>query len=152
MLITILAEELDVPIQGGGSTTFRREEVQGGLEPDQCFYVQNVDRIVGREEIDLTRDPPPDLAVEVEISRRSLRREDVYARLGVPELWRDNGREVRAYHLESGRYVLLERSTCFPALALKQVGKLLEKGRGMDDTAWTRQVRSWIRKVIRKRR
>src|SRR5262245_11252298 len=110
MLITILAEELDVPIQGGGSTTFRREEVQGGLEPDQCFYVQNVDRIVGRDEIDLTRDPPPDLAVEVEISRRSLRREGVYARLGVPELWRDNGREVRAYRPRFARRSTRRRS------------------------------------------
>jgi Uma2 family endonuclease len=151
MLITILAEELDIPIQGGGSTTFRREDVQGGLEPDQCFYVQNVERIRGKEEIDLTCDPPPDLAVEVEISRRSLHREGVYARLQVPELWKDDGRVLRVYRLdEAGRYTLVERSPSFPDISLKQVGKLLEKGGGMDDTAWSREVRAWIRKETRK--
>ena len=86
MLVTILSEELAIPILGGGSTTFRRRDAAGGLEPDQCFYIRNVDRVRGREEIDLGRDPPPDLAMEVEIGRRTIDREAVYARLGVPEL------------------------------------------------------------------
>jgi Uma2 family endonuclease len=152
MLITLLAEELDVPIQGGGSTTFRREDVQAGLEPDQCFYVQNVDRVRGKEEIDLTADPPPDLAVEVEISRRSLPREGVYVRLGVPELWKDDGRELRAYRLdESGMYSPVERSIAFPDLTPARIGELLDRGRDLDDTAWSREVRAWIRREFRKR-
>lgn len=148
MLVTIVAEELEIPILGGGSTTFRREDVQGGLEPDQCFYVQGVERVRGREEIDLDRDPAPDLAVEVEISRRSLDREGIYARLGVPELWKDDGKRLRAFLLdESGKYQPTERSAAFPTLRIDEASEWLARGSDLDDTAWSRTVRGWVREA-----
>jgi hypothetical protein len=80
-----------------------------------------------------------------------LPREGVYARLQVPELWKDDGRAVRAYRLdETDKYTLVERSSSFPSIPLKHVGRLLQKGAGMDDTAWSREVRSWTRKEARK--
>src|SRR5207248_5409431 len=64
ILSNVLAEELNIPIQGGGSTTFRRQDLDQGLEPDECFYVKNVEHIRERDEINLSVDPPPDLALE----------------------------------------------------------------------------------------
>src|SRR5437870_8588224 len=98
-VIETLAEETNRPIVSGGSTTFRREDLERGLEPDDCFYLANVAAILGKEEIDLRFDPPPDLALEIEISRSSLDRMSIYAALGVPELWRFNGQHLQVFIL-----------------------------------------------------
>ncbi len=71
-LVEALTVELNVPIHSGGSTTFHQEAKQRGLEPDECYWVQNEPRMRGRKEFDFDADPPPDLAIEVDISRSSL--------------------------------------------------------------------------------
>src|SRR5205085_2445673 len=68
-LIVVVALEWDIEYRNAGSTTFKRRDLKGGFEPDSCFYVQNAGRIVGKKQLDLRTDPPPDLLVEVEITR-----------------------------------------------------------------------------------
>jgi Uma2 family endonuclease len=144
LLIRIIAEELEVPIKGGGSTTFRREDLDRGLEPDKCFYIRNEARVRRKKKIDLSIDPPPDLCVEVEISSRLLNRTEIYAQLGVPELWRDDGRHVRVFTLQSdGTYQEQDRSPSFPAVPLTQVDTLLSDFGAVDDTTWTRSARGY---------
>ena len=151
LLVTLVADALNVPIKGGGSTTFRRENSEAGLEPDQCFYIRNIDRISGKDEIDLSQDPPPDLAIEVEISRRLLQRQGIYERLGVPELWRDDGRRIRVYLLgRDGKYRQSARSLSFPSLPVNKLGDLMEMSRTLDDTAWVRAVRDWATKNLKR--
>src|SRR5439155_6648165 len=72
----------------GGSTTFRRKDRDAGLEPDQCYYTVNAHRMLGLRELDLSSDPPPDLALEVDFTSSSLDRMGIYVALGVPEVWR----------------------------------------------------------------
>lgn len=92
-LIDTVTEELEIPCHGLRSTTWRKRPKEKGLEADDCFYLNNLPEILGkRREIDLTVDRPPDLAVEVEISRSVLDRMGIYAALGVPEVWRFDGR------------------------------------------------------------
>jgi len=79
---------LNLEIYPTGSTTFKRLNQARGAEPDSSFYIQNAARIRGKREIDLTQDPPPDLVVEIDITSSSLNRFQIYATLGVPELWR----------------------------------------------------------------
>ena len=149
LIINILAEELQIPIEGGGSTTFRRQDLDKGLEPDECFYVQNVNRIVGKSEIDLSLDPPPDLAIEVEISRRMIKRVPIYESMGVPEIWRDDGKQVRVFQLGTdGHYHQTECSASFPMMPLEQIERLLELANCMDQMNWTRTVRKWIRENL----
>lgn len=149
LLISILAEELEIPIEGGGSTTFRRKDLKRGLEPDECFYIGNVDRIRGKDEIDLAIDPPPDLAVEIEISRRMIERAPVYAALGVPELWRDNGEELRVFTLgDDGHYHEATQSVSFPMLPLDQLNRLLKDGISNDEMNWMRNTRRWVQKNL----
>jgi Uma2 family endonuclease len=149
VLISMLAEELGLSIESGGSTTYRRKDLDRGLEPDDCFYIENEARVRGLDEIDLSKDPPPDLAVEVEISRRLKGREAIYAALGVPQLWRYDGQHLRVFTLDPARkYQQVDRSPTFPALPLDQVDRLLEMSHTMDQTTWTRKVRAWIKQHL----
>src|SRR6266478_1708430 len=87
-IIIALTEELGLPILCGGSTTLRRQLHQRGIESDECYWIANEPRMRGRRALNLQRDPPPDLAVEVDVTSSSLDRLDIYATLGVPEIWR----------------------------------------------------------------
>jgi Uma2 family endonuclease len=143
LLIRIIAEELEVPIKGGGPTTFRREDLDRGSSRTNAST--SATRSVRRKKkIDLSIDPPPDFCVEVEISSRLLNRIEIYAQLGVPELWRDDGRHVRVFTLQSdGTYQEQDRSPSFPAVPLTQVDTLLSDFGAVDDTTWTRSARGY---------
>ena len=150
-VIRIIAEELAIPIRGGGSTTFRREGLDRGLEADKCFYIANEARVRGRKQINLAVDPPPDLCIEVQISRRLAERKEIYADLKVPELWCDDGRQLRVLSLQpTGNYKQSPRSISFPMVPLKQIGQFLAWGGTMDDTTWSRRVRKWIAENLSK--
>jgi Uma2 family endonuclease len=146
LLIGVAAEEFDLPIKGAGSTTFRRADLLRGLEPDQCFYIQHVADILGKTELDLTVDPPPDLAFEVDLTRRALDRMEIYAALGVPEVWRYNGRKLRVFLLnEAGQYQEQSRSPTFPRLPLSEFIRLLPQSLNFEETSLRKEFRAWIR-------
>ncbi len=77
-----------------GSATYRREDLERGLEPDECYYVQNEPLLRGRSEIDLRSDPPPDLVIEMDYTHHEVDRESIYAAMGVPEIWVCDGRRL----------------------------------------------------------
>jgi len=120
-----IAESLNRDYESYGSTTWRQQAQQAGLEPDNCFYFQNEARIRGKLDFDLTQDPPPDLALEIDITRKSLDRFPIYARLGVPELWcydgRDKGGILTIYLLQENRYLPVDRSQIFPQLVIQRL-------------------------------
>ncbi len=147
-MIRNVAEGLRVPVRGGGSTTFRRKEMDRGIEPDRCFYVANELRIRANTTIDLSVDPPPDLCVEVEMSSRLLDRVGIYAALGVPELWRDDGRLLRVFALSpEGTYVEATAGLAFPTVSPVRLNRYLDRARGLDETTWAGQVRRAARKL-----
>jgi hypothetical protein len=112
--------------------------------------IQNLQHVQGKDELDLERDPPPDLAVEVEITRRLIDRVGVYAAMGVPELWRDNGSKVHVDRLDTdGRYVECDRSPSFPTVPLEEINRLLEIGERADEVTWSRAVRAWAQENLR---
>jgi Uma2 family endonuclease len=144
-LVEILAEEWEVDIARLGSMTFKRKDLQKGFEPDSCFYIQHADAVGGREEIDLRVDPPPDLTIEVDITRDSLNRFPIFAAIGIPEVWRFDGTKVMFYQLESKRYVETPNSLAFPALNDEIAIRFMEQSQKLKSTAWLRKVRSWAR-------
>src|SRR5438876_12150561 len=97
LLIFTLARFYNQKIAACGSFTLQRKDIKRGFEPDQCFYLANVPAIQGKTEIDLTRDPPPDLLIEVDISRSSLDRMSVFAAFGISEVWRFDKKTTRIY-------------------------------------------------------
>jgi Uma2 family endonuclease len=73
--VEVIADERDIPISTFGSTTWKRRDRRKGLEPDECFYVQREREVRGKLDFDLRHDPPPDLAIEVDIRRHPVDRE-----------------------------------------------------------------------------
>jgi Uma2 family endonuclease len=147
--IDILTEELDIPVRAGRCTTFRREDVERGLEADNCYYIRNAELIAGKTGIDLTRDPPPDLTIEVDISRSWLDRMGIYAQLRIPEAWRFDGKAILVYRLgEEGKYEILDFSPLFPFLPVQEVTKFLQQSASLDNTALAKLFRAWVREHV----
>ncbi len=145
----ILSEELGVPIADFGSMTMRRRKKKRGLEADRCFYVQNEPQVRGRDRIDLDHDPPPDVALEIDISRSSLSRMGIYAALKVPEVWRYRDETLQAYHLRpDGEYEEATHSRAFPYLEVDRVAEFLRQRRTLDDLTLMRAFRAWVRAEV----
>lgn len=144
-LIEVLAEEWNIDIQNLGSMTFKRKDLLKGFEPDSCFYIQHAEDIMGRPDIKLPVDPPPDLIIEVDITRESLNRFPVFAAVGVPEVWRFDGARVIFYRLESGDYVETSHSLAFTVLTASAATDFLAQSQTLKSTVWLRKVREWAR-------
>ncbi len=145
-LIVVLTEELGLPLIGGGSTTLRRQLKQRGIEADECFWIANAPRMKGRRRLDLRIDPPPDLAVEVDVSRSSMDRLAIYAVLRVPEVWRlDSGALVFNVLGMDGVYSMAERSRSFPLVSppdlLRFLALVQDAG---DQNPVVRDFRKWV--------
>jgi Uma2 family endonuclease len=145
LLVEVLAEELGFDVVGTGSTTFRREDLQRGFEPDSSFYVQNEARIRGKTEIDLAVDPPPDLLIEIDISRSSLDKLPIYAQLGIPEVWRHDGTKLLILRLEGAGYVEDADSGVLPPLTGTVLSGFIDECRTLQRRIWMRRVREWAR-------
>ncbi|MFH1266756.1 MAG: Uma2 family endonuclease [Planctomycetota bacterium] len=145
-MIEALTEELEIPIRSSGSTTFKSEPKRRGFEPDESYYLANEPRIRGRDEIDLSVDPPPDLVVEVEITRGVIDRMPIYAALGVPEVWRYDGATLRVEQLQAdGTYAPTERSAALPMVTLADMQRFLDERNSTDETSWIRSFRAVVR-------
>ncbi len=143
-LVKALLEELNIEFVPLGSTTYKNEQIAEGLEADQCFYIQDETAIRGKKRIDLSIDPPPDLAIEIDITSRT--RLNNYEALGVPELWRYDGQSLEINVLENGKYVNSNISRNFPNFPLiKVIPQYVEQSKIKGRNAAIRAFRSWVR-------
>jgi Uma2 family endonuclease len=145
LLVAVFAEEAGVDLYGAGSTTFDREDLERGFEPDACFYIQNAERVRGRPRIDLSLDPPPDLVIEVDITSPALDKFSIYARAGIPEIWRHDGERLAIFELRGEEYVELAGSTTLPPLTSEALSSLIGESASLDIVTWMRRVREWSR-------
>lgn len=144
-IVRALTEELGMKIKGYGSTTLDREDLARGVEPDSCFYIQNVDRIIGKK-LDIPSDPPPDLAIEVDVTSSSRRRLGIYLQLQIPEVWRYTEQQgLVIYQLQAGKYQECEFSPTFPMISGKVLQPFLQQANSEDDNAVIRALRQWLR-------
>lgn len=148
-MVETITEELEIPCVAAGSTTFRREDLDRGLEPDECYYLANAHRLRKVRQVDLTIDPPPDLAIEVEITTSALNRLGIYGALGVPEVWRYDGESLKVFLRQpDGTYALSPTSAAFPFLPMEELARFLRDYDATDDTRWGRAFRHWVREEI----
>ncbi|EGK84630.1 Uma2 family endonuclease [Microcoleus vaginatus PCC 9802] len=143
-----VSDELNVEICSLGSLTCRREDLARGLEPDQCYYIENEDVVWDKEQIDLNQDPPPDLVVEIDVTSSSIDRLSLYASLGVPEVWRYDGNRLIIYQLEAQEYRERDVSPTFPFLSQVEMLRFLELRRTTKENALIRLFREWVRSQI----
>jgi Uma2 family endonuclease len=148
-LFKILLDELDMDWEQLGSTTFKRKEMQAGIEPDDCFYIQNHALMIGRERIDLSVDPPPDWALEINVTSKTQL--SAYEALRVPEIWRYEKGKLQINLLRNGQYIESQASLTFPDFpVIEGISRFLE----MSQTAGTRLAlkafRQWVREQLGK--
>jgi len=115
-LMTILSHIRRINIISFGSWTMKKSENQAGKEPDACFYVQTAAAIGNRINLDFATDPPPDIAVEVDIHHKTKNQLELYAALGIPELWVFENARLTIHLLEEEHYVETETSRALPML------------------------------------
>ena len=120
-LIFILCEELGLNLRSTGSLTLKREDLDRGAEPDISFYIHNESLIRNKENINLSQDPPPDLVVEIEYSSSAINKFQLYAAIGIPELWRYNGKELFIYRLQNQEYLQCENSVIFEQINVNEI-------------------------------
>ena len=144
-LARAFSEETGAPLEKRGSATWKRRKIQKGVEPDTCFYVANAHQIVGRRKIDLESDPPPDIAVEIDTTNESLSKFPIYAALGVPEIWRYDGKRVQMYRLTGDTYVETDASSFFRDLSSSMLTESLELSKTQSQTEALKAFRQRIR-------
>ena len=130
-----------------GSVTLKQEELARGFEADASFYVTHVSLVRGLSRIDLHSDPPPDLVIEVDVSRSSLDKLPIYAALGVPEVWRCRSGSVYVYRLAGSSYVEIAQSEVLPGLTSAQLTAFAQEGLWEPRQAWRRRIQDWARQT-----
>ena len=142
--IIALAEELNIEIKSAGSTTLKRKIVRKGIEPDNCYYIQNELAVRGIETLDLRNSPSPDLAIEIDITNTSVDKFDIYSALGVGELWRYDGNNLKFYQLVEGEYAECEFSIAFALVSVKDISRFIEQSKTMGEIALLKSFRNWV--------
>ncbi|WP_036479546.1 Uma2 family endonuclease [Myxosarcina sp. GI1] len=148
-LIKVLLEELDIEFCPLGSTTFKNRVMAKGIEPDNCFYIQNEALIRGKKRIDLATDPPPDLAIEVDLTSRTHL--DLYEALGIKELWRFEEDKLQILVLVNGKYVESQISCHFSKLGaiVEVISQYLQQCKIQGRNKGVKAFRNWIEAQIR---
>lgn len=145
-MIEALAEERGLPISAYGQTTWKRQDVGRGIEADQCYYIQHAQAIRGKSHLDLKLDPPPDLALEVEVTYRPPSKPSVYAALRIAELWRYDGEEFTVLILQAdGSYSSSDTSAAFPGFAPAELNRFLRMHPALLDPEIAAEFRKWLR-------
>ena len=143
LFIRILVEELGLQIKSMGSTTLSYPQVDKGAEPDKGFYIQNYHLVAGRV-VNLAKDPPPDLVVEIDITHTDIDKLSLYAAMGIPEFWRFDGELVRIYLLRADAYQESETSHTFPQMDKARLYAFLSECEHSEVQA-SRTLRQWVR-------
>jgi len=142
-IVEILAEIRQMDLLGAGSTTFKREDVERGFEPDASFYLPHAAAVRGNAEIDLTRDLPPDLIIEIDLTHPSLDKFPIDAALGIPEVWRYAEEQLTIYRRTADGYGGVATSVVLSGVTGQQLQQLVATGYELSRPAWLRQVRAW---------
>jgi len=148
--VNTLTEELSLPVLPGGSTTMRRRRLARGIEADDCFWITNAHRMAGRQRLNLRVDPPPDLALEVDVTHGSLRRLPIYAALKIPEVWCFKS-DVLTFHVlgVDGKYAKATHSKAFPFVTPADLLPFLKQAiQAGNVNAVVSQFRIWIRQRL----
>jgi Uma2 family endonuclease len=143
--IDVVIEEWELDILNVGHATMRRRDLNKGFEADASIYIQNASAMRPRDEIDLSMDPPPDLVVEIEVSRSALDKLGIYARVGVSEVWRCDAKAAIFHILHGDRYQESSTSVALPGVTTQVLMDFVSSSWELTNSKWIRSVREWAR-------
>ncbi|QSJ18920.1 Uma2 family endonuclease [Nostoc sp. UHCC 0702] len=146
-LVKIILEQLQIDFEPFGSTTLKNERMRQAVEPDTSFYIPNQAAVIGKNRIDLTVDPPPDLAIEIDITSRT--RFENYEILGVPELWRYTQQGLEISLLQDGKYIKSQSSPNFPNIPIVElVNEYVQQCLTIGRSQAMRNFRNWVQQNL----
>jgi Uma2 family endonuclease len=146
-LVEIVTMTLPIEICSLGSCTWTSRDLAKGIEPDECYYIQNEAIIRGKMAIDLSIDPPPDLAIEIDITSRSIPRLPIYSALGVPEIWRFDGKKMVLLALTNGQYQEIPVSVAIPIITADILHHWLTQATTMGESSWANALQKWVKET-----
>ena len=146
-LVTTLSEELGLEIRGLKSTTWRSLPKTAGKEADECFYIQNEALVCSKLKIDLSVDPPPDLAIEIDVTHSSIDKMAIYTELKIPEVWRWYKGQLKVNILTDTGYVESESSMAFESFPVRELAPFMRLDPQKGENARMREFREWVRSV-----
>ena len=145
-LLVILLDELNLEWESLGSSTFKNIKMSAGIEPDDCFYIKNYAAMIGKKRLDLAIDPPPDIAIEVDLTSNT--QISAYQALGVPEIWRYQQGKLLIYTLRNGKYSESDTSLAFANLpVIEGISQFLERSNDIPISAVRREFRQWLKQL-----
>ncbi len=150
LFLHILTEEYGLEIASMGSWTLQSPGLHRAVEGDKTFYIKNEARIRDVDRLDLKRDPPPDLVLEVDVTRKSIDRFPIYAAFRVPEIWRFTNGILEVHQLRGTTYERTDTSLSFPGFPVIELARFVELGlRGAaGENQLAREFRGWVREKL----
>jgi Uma2 family endonuclease len=148
-LVFTFGEQFHLDVEPRGRTTWSREVLDRGLEADSCYYVTNASRIIGIRRLSLDSDPPPDIALEIDITNESLSKFPIYAAFKVPEIWRYDSRHMYFYELSGESYVKISESRVLPGLTTSMLVRAIERSMTEGQTAAVHAFRAELQLLRR---
>jgi Uma2 family endonuclease len=148
-LVKVALDEFGLEWESLGSSTFKSPKMKAAIEPDDCFYIKNYREMIGKERLDLTVDPVPDLAIEVDLTSKT--QVSAYEALGIEEIWRLKNGKLEINLLQDGKYISSVTSKNFPAIAvIEGISLFLERSTDMPISTLRREFRQWLREKLAK--
>src|SRR4028119_1624723 len=142
-MVKILLSERGINYEALGSTTLKNERMTQAVEPDACFYIQNQAAVIGKNRLDMSVDPPPDLAIEIDLTSRTQLGN--YQILGVPELWRYARRGLQISVLQAEQYIESDVSPTFPNIPIVElVNQYTQQSQVAGRTSAIQAFRNWV--------
>jgi Uma2 family endonuclease len=147
-LVEIVTMTLPIEICSLGSCTWTSRDLAKGIEPDECYYIQNEAVMREKMTIDLSIDPPPDLAIEIDITSRSIPRLPIYSALGIPEIWRFDGKKMVLLALANGQYQEIPVSIAIPIITPEILHHWLTQATTMGESSWANALHKWVKETV----
>ncbi len=141
-LMDILAEQFGENWLALGSTTYTKDDIEKGFEPDSCFYFSNIEQLRGVKRLDMNIHPAPDLIVEVDITSLSTFRQRIFAAFKVPEIWRFDGEQMQILKLENNKYVEISNSLALPKVTPEKLTEFIRQSENLSRLEWIGEVRT----------
>jgi len=151
-MIEALAFALDLPIQSIGSTTLRAAKGGRGLQPDKAYYLAHEPEVHCKETYEPEKDPPPDLVIEIDVTKSSIPRLPVFAKIGVPEIWQCQRGRLHFYRLVRGKYRPIQHSVSFPFLKAADLMRFINRRSELGENGVVREFLEWAQQADRRKK
>lgn len=156
-LLLVLADETYLKVVGFNSALLQQPELECAIAPTACFYISHAPEMTGKSELDLSRDPIPDLVLDIAFTSSAIDKLPIYAALGIPEVWcytSDNNskpvpkQELMIYQLQNQQYYPSETSAVFNFLSAARVLEFIEQSDSLGLVQALQLLRAWVQERI----